>query len=305
MSNDAGVPPSDLELTDVLRPDDARQDLVKQRLVREPSLLRWHERVGELDVALTEAVADVPVPAGLATRIMARLTKAHSLQSTASDEHPFDDVAEVDKPAESFLNLHEHARGAVVLSRSPADFVSGRAPRAQRWLVGVVALAACVAFIAFSVWRPAEAWQPGEVTSDAIDFFQREQVVRIDGDDQPLGELVSPGQPSPGLLAQFPLSRAVREPISLRWQPIDGFLDRHGVAFYLSSARGRAATLYVVPLRGRRPFVDLAGQPPHSPNSTLGCTVAVWAERDHLYVLVAQGDEGFYRGLLRRRNMTT
>jgi hypothetical protein len=163
---------------------------------------------------------------------------------------------------------------------------AGRGPKAIgshyfRWVVAASLLAAAVipALAAVLQWRWAHQFTPQTALSAGLDFF--------------LSEVRDPGQfvadvPPP---AAWPPSRAVLPLRGMRWRPIQGFLDRAGLAYDLPGPDGTQATLYVV----RRTVAGALAVPPARPSLATGnCSTATWQEGGLLYVLVVRGDASAY-----------
>ena len=118
--------------------------------------------------------------------------------------------------------------------------------------------------------------------------FVLEQAVNVFAADaaQPAWPVAQKAPP-----ASFPLSTALRESSDVRWRPLEGFLDRSGVAYELTGPRGGRATLYVV----RRSVGGVPHQPPGLPAHQTGSwSASVWQQDGLLYVLVVQGDTRSY-----------
>lgn len=219
-----------------------------------------HERLGRLDRVLGQVFADVPVPEGLAERILDRLARS-----------PVDRVADAAAAAE------------------PLASVRPRASR-RRFLSGVAAAIGCsaVAIVAFVMLRPQA------ITEAAI---LEEAVADFDAAVVHLAEPV-PAVP-PAFLRNHPPSPDVVQSPGMRWRRLDDFLGRSGVAYELSGWAGARATLYVVEHAQAVDTLGNA-PPLKPQWTTGGRAAAAWQADGLLYVLVVEGDGRTYDALLNR-----
>ena len=236
------------------------------RLADDPELRVQFQRLQEADGAIHPTFVRVPVPTGLAERVLRRLAEAapgavsRSLPETLSClETPA--VATPDRPA-------------------PLQERTGRFSR-RRLLVGFTAISAAAALLA-AVWiqtHPARHDTPDSVRNEAMEFF--------DKDNQPFGPRVSQVAPP----AEYPMSRDIRRDIlpDIRWRRVEKFLGSPAVAYDLPTIGGRA-TLYVV----QRNVPGVPSSPPEEPLNTGGKSAAAWQAESTLYVLVVEGDAGMY-----------
>jgi hypothetical protein len=188
--------------------DDPEMARLAAELVASRDLEDRFARLQQLDGALADAIQDVPVPAGLADRLMARLSAA---------------------PVDAALPESSRVGEAVVVPASDRR-------RARPWWFAVAGVVAAVILVSVSVWQSGRnvPWTTSTVLEEAISLYSNE--------NQETGRLVSEVSPPWAL----PLSPAVRSWPGTRWRPLAGFLDRKGVAYDLTSVRGTRATLYVV-----------------------------------------------------------
>jgi hypothetical protein len=216
-------------------------------------------RLQQTDEVLADAIRDVPVPEGLADRLLAALPAAAK------------PVASPDR---------QGVGESVVV---PASNSARR--RARPWWFAVAGVVAAMVLVAVSVWQSGRSspWTASTVLEEAISRYSNE--------NQDSGRLMSEASPPWGL----PLSSAVRSSAGTRWRQIAGFLDRKGVAYDLTSVRGSRATLFVV----NRTIAGLPDEPPSRPSPGTGnCTAAAWQQGSLLYVLVVQGDSSAYAEFL-------
>ena len=164
-------------------------------------------RMQKVDAVLAGAIQDVPVPAGLADRLLARLSvPATESAAVASGE---------------------------CCAAAPPTKITRR--RVQRWALVVSAAAAAILLVAVGWFQRSRVeYSPSSVLEAAVDFFNR------DGHDG--GSLLSAVASPWG----YPASRCVRLPPETRWRKVASLLKSGGVAYELAGANGPRATLYVV-----------------------------------------------------------
>ncbi len=190
-SNDVSVP--ELQL-DALLASDARLRELFQRLQR-------------ADSRLGAAMGEVPVPAGLQERILARLAAEQG------------DLA---------------AEQGDLAAATPR-----RIPR--RWWIAASGIASVAALLLAAFWIGFPGGHPRDeagVLAAVLDQFHRE----VDFDPAG-GRLVAEREPP----APFPMSRAVARVPELRWRVVRGLLGRQAVAYDFPGEESRRATLYVLP----------------------------------------------------------
>ena len=261
-----------LEAMEACRPgsddvEDPALAFLAEQLASDPELAELFERLNRVDSGVAEAFGDVPLPEGLADRIVARLAAANNGKK-----------APVARPKPQGSTVQE-----------PLDEAAKRPPRLRRrWvLAGAVAAAAAASVIVALVLPPGEPQDldPQSVVDGAREFFQVDQ----DADAQLVADV-----PPPEAYPTDP-DFDVRRFRRLRWRSIRGFLGREGVAYDLGGPRTPRATLYVVQrnVPGLPPAV-----PPRPASTTGGLVISAW-QRDHLlYVLVLEGEPGIYQNLL-------
>ncbi len=266
--------PRILEALEACRPgsddiSDPSMALLAEKLAVSPHVEDLYDRVQRTDRALAQAFQDVPVPDGLADRILARL------------------AATSPEPADG-LRVLSAAREPAALNEPPEAAVS--TPRRRLhwgWYVatGCAALAASLLLaVILNLPRPS-ADRPEELQHQAIAFFNE--------DARGTGVLLGIGPPPPG---GYPLSRAIpARARQVRWRSVAGFLGRSGVAYDIAAPSGISGTVYVVQWN----LSGLGAGPPPTPMLATGqrCT-AIWQEGDVLYVLVIEGESRDYERFL-------
>ncbi len=228
-----------------------------------PELRKLYERLQAVDAKLAAAFQEVPVPEGLAQRIVQRLEANRAEQVAAGDAQ-----GSAEAPA-----------------RLPAREAPARPRRGSRrrflavagtFSTGAVLLVAALIYLGT---RPPHYDKPF-VLREASKFFSNE-----------------PGQPGGNLLANapknYPISREVRRFPGTRWRKIKGFLGCGGVAYDLRGPGGaRNATLYVVKLTVTG--LKDTQAPDRPPRNTANLCTAAWQEGKLLYVLVVGGSRRDY-----------
>lgn len=269
MDNPPKLDPRLLEAIEACRPgsedlSNAELAALADGMASDPQLRTVYDKLKQTDVVLGEAFHDVPVPDGLANRIVDRLASARQTL-----------VPPVDPAATE--------ASAAELPSAVAK-CGGLLPR--RWALGAGGLAVAGSVLAaFVIWGGSE--EPltgGSVERAAVELFDEE------------------GNPPPGgtaIVAKWrhqscSISPAIIQPPNARWRPV-AFLGRRGVAYDLTAPGRPRATLYVI----KRAVPNLGVFPPFRPpfNSQNRCAAA-WQSDDLLYVLVVDGPEETYRGVL-------
>jgi hypothetical protein len=219
------------------------------------------------DAAIGRTFRDVPVPEGLADRLLVRLAEARQLKA------------------------------AKVLADAARSETAGRRFR-RRWaILGVAALAAAAAiFLAFLPSLRTHALSLTEIQAKAMAQFQ------ADLEQKPAGQPISPSAP----MKAFPISPDVVTISGVRWRDVPGLLGGKAIAYDLRLPDGTRATLYVVRLQsGLAPLPS--SPPPTPTSWTQRRSIAVWQKAapkgSLLYILAVDGGTSSYRGLLRVSRM--
>jgi hypothetical protein len=245
-------------------------DWLARELERNPAAREYYERVQRADAAIVAAIADVPVPTGLAERLLAGLAAGRQDENAASD------------PA---------APMPASLQRSVA--IAGTTHRTRRWLV-LTAAACVVALVAGGVPLALLLWGPQPPTvAQLID-----EVTRADGwIDQAIA-----GQSWEGNLSLAPTERAADDE-NLRYDPfafqvLPNRFDDEAVVYQIPAPANARALLFVTQCRSDDEMLGTA--PPVVPqNDTGGWSIGVWQRDGLVYVLAVEGDPQLYRGLIR------
>jgi len=249
-------------------------------LAAHPELDELYERCQQLDARLAAAFGDVPVPQGLAQRILAGMEAARARTAAAPEDLPAAEAPDEASPDEQ-------------PAAEPAPATPRRQRRgSRRWFAGVVVAAGVAASIVVGVmnFQPPNEMTRGDALASAIDFFDREERAEpgpvLTADNEPQG---------------YPFSREVNRFPQTHVRRISGFLGCDGVAYDMTNNRlGVEATLYVVKCEGIQ-VADLRSGPPSFRDtvSTSGCRSAAWQSDGLLYVLVVGGStKGAYDSFL-------
>jgi hypothetical protein len=264
------------EAIDACRPGSA--DLALPELARlaeaaerDPEVAAELARGQRFDGLLAEALDDVPVPAGLAERLLARAAPEYlkaSVQSAVESSEP--------AAAATAVSLPPTAEATVANEATPQDRSTRRGLLWRLAVAGSTALAIVViAFVAGPL-----AWGP----SAPRVVSQQDLLVEVDG---------WMNAPAQGNLAWRPMTAKVpagfSKPTSVvvpprQWRSFKTGEGDAAVAYELSSVPGSRATLFVVATEARYPVGPL----PFTtvPGATGGRQVAGWQSATHLYVLV-------------------
>jgi hypothetical protein len=261
-----------LEMIDACRPgrsDHLLADLkpLAEAMAGDPKLADCFDRIQQFDAAIVDSIDDVPLPAGLAQRVLASL-----------------EAASADLP--------------VMVPYLPAAPAAAPAKRSNRrtWLVsGVAAVVACAAslLIGFCFWEPATTDVGMEEIAEAARLLHEQ-------DHDAWGRLVE-DIPAP---ANFPLGPYLAVSPRSPWRALKRtFLGREGIAYELTAPRQVRATLFVLSAAGSLTapqLQPLPAMPIDGMQNTAGRTTATWSDGTRLYVLVVDGDPTDLRTLVRQ-----
>jgi hypothetical protein len=317
------------ELLDTLRPgsdDLSRSEFAElaQRLQRDPQFKEMAARSQRLDQAISDAMHDLPIPAGSVDRLLARLDVppgpakqgAHGAVTTARavsasgqvrDTPPLAPTSASGSSATaksadaSAANLR--ANSNVKSDNKPySDPVQDGASRRRKLKlglieVGVLAVAASLAAVAYFVSGSAVAYNADQIVGEVQQFATTET-------PDAWQQLAT--NPPPARLARFAIatnSGLTAKPAA--WREVHDLLSRSGVAYELHSGAVQA-TLYVVerdpPKRSAPRFEDLLPVPPTKALiDTGGRAVSAWAQGNLLYVLVVVGGPQQYKAFVAQR----
>ena len=248
------------------RSDDLRlPDLapLAERLASDTAARRLFDRLQRFDRQISNATLDVPVPAGLAERILARVQIA-SGNSTAVASNDAVDNAPCPAPVTEPNRRRMGRRG---------------------WILAAVAASVAVA-VSFALWpRPTEL-TADELLSHGGDWAK--QLWKQPTNWRPLAA----GQRE---VPNYPLAAPIVVSPS-RWADVARLSESNAVAYDLTTGGGQRAILFVI----REAEIECNPTPPIRPqSSTEGLMIGCWRAQGVVYVLVVEGDERSYKSLLK------
>jgi len=260
--------------------DPAMAPLVSQ-MAASRELDELYERLQKFDAALVSAYQDVPVPEGLAGRIVARLDAAQQSPSAVTSFGP---LISGDALTEAISGTQAPDADLTGCPQSPA-----RSPkrRWRRWMAGgLMGTAAMIAGIFCLI---------STIDGPRKPISAEQAVAQFRGQHEP-GALLAE-HPAP---PDYPFSINVVFLSGARWRYVRDFQGSQAVAYDFTAPQGANATLYV--LRGK--VADLPCSPPLVPLNTQGCAVGRWQEPEAgmVYVLVVEGGDAEYRQFLQLSN---
>ncbi len=255
------------KLMDCCRPDQADLDAVEMSALNEAlardaeARARWRE-VCRWDARLRSAMRDVPVPEGLADRLL-------------------DAASQRDQRGRNGAEGPAAGDAAPELATTTSSGRFRRRP-IQRWTAVAAGLCTVAAAVAIVVWFGP--WQ-NELTSRQVARLARTTwMSELDREAW---------QTSRPPLAKYPLDPSLRF-ASIRWQRFRALDDPHAVAYQAALPPDRAAA-YLLVVRTRRSS-RLPTTPPMVPQSTTeGLCIGTWQSRGLLYVLTVPGNQLKYR----------
>jgi hypothetical protein len=255
-----------------------------------------HELADELarsqrfDGAVARAMHDVPLPAGLADRVLARLAQVNAvaapLESSASHPVPLEQgVIAATAPA---LPSADQSPTPAVADSARGDLGAGSR---RRWISAALAAAAAL-LIAVGFWqlngsRPRQISEH-ELASAGMQWFN---------EAAPRTGWKASKTPLPG----FPLDRAITAtPTPLPQRSFRTALGEPAVAYQLA-ARPKGAVLYVVQTKLVYPVTTI----PYKRLGTSGnVSIAAWQRGNLLYVLAVDGGPQQLDAFVKRPRLT-
>ncbi len=255
-----------LEALDVCRPGsgdlgDPHLAPLAAAVARDAALRERLVRIARADAAVAAAFHDVPVPDGLARRLLERLAVAAP-------------------PATGAVPVPSSAAPLPSSSPAPPHRYS------RRWLaIAAASLATAAALFMAALFG---LHTPRPLTPDSL----MEEAMRLfAATPAGSGRLVAETPPP----ASYPFSSNLVRMAQVRWRWVAGFPGGPAIAYDLPGAGDSRATLYVA----RQTVPGLPVEPPLDPRwGTAGCSADAWQVGDTLYVLVVAGDSRDYRNYL-------
>lgn len=286
-------------------------DFLAEAVRTDPEVRRTYERSQQFDAAVGLAFRDVPVPSGLAERLLSAVetSAVSSLVAQADCSARVSDPADmadqrspedqetcrspggsVGKPATAPLLPGGFERPCPPLSARDSGSHLGlrrrwtRGIRPRTWAVMATTLAATAALVGFLLVSPlskslepvVDEHLPGEVLA------WREAVTRQGWNDNLLA----------AELHERPLDRAVRV-MPRRWCQIQTSYDARTMVYDLAPPGEEAALVFCIRSEARNSA--LPDTPWNASSATGGLTLGVWRRGDIVYVLMVQGGPRRYR----------
>lgn len=264
------------EAIDACRPDSADLALpefarLAEAAERDPEVAAELARGQRFDGRLAEALDDVPVPEGLAERLLARMAPEYlkaSVQSAVDSSQPAASAAAVSLPPTTEAPPSTEA--------TPKDRSTRRG---VLWRLAAAGSAA-LAVVAITLVAGPLAWGP---TAPRV-VSQQDLLVEVDGwMDPSANDNLAWRQMTAKVPAGFSRPTSVVVP-PRQWRSFKTRAGDAAVAYDLSSVSGSPATLFVVATEARYPVGPL----PYTtvPGATGGRQIAGWQTSTHLYLLV-------------------
>jgi hypothetical protein len=228
-------------------------------LAANPELDKRYEQLQRLDRRIAKAFSNVPVPVGLADRILAFLA-----------------LSQIEEP----IRIAE-AEAALAGPAASEETRATRRRRSRRWLLvtgGALAAAAAILVMVLVGSPSARPMTRETVIQAATDQFTHALETSVQG------QLISATGPPNA----YPYSRDLVNLPNIRWRWISNFLGRSGVAYDLIGPGRTRATLYVVQGAGAG-LPGVPAKPVSSAATGRQLSVAAWQTGGLLYVLVVNG----------------
>lgn len=223
------------------------------------------QRVQKFDRGIRAQMAEVPVPEGLAERLLAGLNQPPNSANVPMAGETFDEAVSQEQPSGVELRPVVHEKSV----------------RGMKWWIGI-ATAILVAVGLASLLRPTPPLQKEDVYSEALAWAAQPAAMQ----PVPLE-----GEKLQKIIKEFPPSSLVSNAGQTKAAPLNNFLGHKGVAYSLTSRGGANATLLVVKVGPKQPIANIPiGKPGPTPFNTAGQSLLVWREDDLLYVLVVPDD---------------
>jgi hypothetical protein len=256
---------------------------VARAVERDPEARLVYERVQEWDAALLNAMEQVPLPPGLAERLIDRLNaSSEPAVLRRSIAAAVQSAAVRPLCATGSASASADDTGSATGTQRKPFLGSGAGRWSRRQWVGLSALATLAAGLLIAaglfVSRPS-----AEI---ALETMAEDWLKELDAHPAAWRGMQSPPRDFaiPASLMASPAS----------WQPVGQYAK--GIAYKLEHPKAGAAMLYVVRLS--RPGLPTA--PPGVPQSTTGGkAVGYWRSGGIIFVLVVPGDERNYRTFVR------
>jgi hypothetical protein len=250
-----------------------------EALAADPELRGTFSRIERLDRQITAATRDLPVPGGLAERILARLP-VQAASDEASHQKQDADQAAIPAIATALDSAKVNAAADDPNAVSPLPLPLTRRRISRRaWSLAAVGTCALVAAAFFAVLRPQTPLSADDLIAQSGDWAAQIW-------DRATWSTIGS--------AKYPFSAAVRAQ-ALAWTDVSSIVGKDAIAYDISIG-GHRAVLFVIP--SNDPVANSA--PPAEPqSSTGGQMIGCWQTGGMVYVLVVEGDARAYQNLIR------
>ncbi len=232
----------------------------------------WYDRTQQSDAAIGRVFRDVPVPDGLADRLVAAVQNADS---------------EPGQEATSFVSEAAAEQDDLTAEAS----VAPSAPRHKRWKYAFAGIpVAAIVLVCLSLFLRGHP----DVTREQISIDVNEWIDEVVVADDWNGDL------SEAPLQHYPPDAAVRANAK-QWRVAQTRYDSRATVYDISR-RGTSAYLFCISTKGK--VIGLPNAPPMAPlRTTGGVTVGAWQRPGMVYVLVVDGDKRDYRSFFGPRTI--
>ena len=266
-SEDASLPAEHAGSADLRDFDQPELEFLAAHLEAHPEDRQRLESVQKFDRQIRAQLADVPVPEGLADRLLAGLQQESGDQNAPLSSEAFDEAVSAEPVSQGVIR--------------PAD--QEKPTRGLKWWVGI-AVAASIFVLLSSLLQPSPPLNIDDVHTAALNWANQQAAIQFAADNP---------EELQRLTEKFPQSSLVSARRTGA-NPLKNFLGRNGMAYSFTSQNGAQATLLVVQTGKDEAIADIPiGKPSNHPYNTAGLSLLVWRENELLYVLVVPDDQGF------------
>lgn len=239
---------------------------LRAALAQDPALRTRFETIEQNDRRVRTAMHDIPLPAGLAERLLAAVVATE--QAAATDPTVSTKPA-IDEPTVTPAALIANTEGA-----------STRRMTRRNWGLAVggalsIASMALLAYLSWPVGNQDDAWMSREELAGQVQTWLADE-----------GLVMSQGWSTGSPAVEFPIDPAVQVP-PRRWKRIANRSGSPLVVYELSTRNGRTAFLFVSPSKRT---IDVPNLPLVKWPLTGSRAAGAWQRSGMLYVLVADED---------------
>ena len=248
-----------------------------ERVESDPQVRHLYEQTQQHDGAIAGTMRQVPVPEGLAERLLAKL----AAQRGEADTGLSDPLGDVDLHAAPPADAD--GAGLAAPARVPPALVSRRF-----WLGTTVTTAAVAILVAMGLWLTGEEPLSADAVVEKVRDMIGKDLRHVRWQANP--ETAPSNYPFPLSINQDPR----------RWGWLDAsHLAAQAVVYDLAADRDAPAVMLLV-FRPRSVGQDLPLAPHIDPqSSTGGWSIGTWQEDDLVYVLIVKGPRVKYQRLIK------